>query len=78
MSKFHSGDTGRLAASQLSSFGQLQVNVVSAGNNYPISGAVVSIAYGETPSDTIEEVTTDLSRQTEQVELSAPLLEYNL
>ena len=78
MSKFHSGDTGRLAASQLSSFGQLQVNVVSAGNNYPISGAVVSIAYGETPSDTIEEVTTDLSGQTEQVDLSAPPLEYSL
>lgn len=67
-----------LSAAQLTGTGQLRVNVVSAANNYPISGAVVSISYDADPEDILEEVSTDLSGQTDTVDLSAPPLEYSL
>lgn len=67
-----------LSAAQLTGTGQLRVNVVSAANNYPVSNAVVSISYGADPEDILEEVSTDLSGQTDTIDLSAPPLEYSL
>lgn len=67
-----------LSAAQLTDTGQLRVNVVSAVNNYPVSDAVVSISYGADPEDILEEVSTDLSGQTDTIDLSAPPLEYSL
>lgn len=65
-------------ATELSSRGFLQVNVINIENNFPIQGATVSIAYKGRPDNTVEEVATDSSGQTENVELSAPPLEYSL
>lgn len=67
-----------LSAAQLTGTGQLRVNVVSAADNYPVSNAVVSISYGADPEDILEEVSTDLSGQTDTIDLSAPPLEYSL
>lgn len=66
------------AAEARPSAGALQVDVVSAENNFPIQDAQVSIAYEGEPERTVEEVTTNLSGQTEEVRLPAPPLEYSL
>ncbi len=58
--------------------GQLQVNVLSAGNSNPISDARVSIAYTGDPDSTVEELTTDSSGQTETISLNTPPLEYSI
>ena len=68
----------RAAATELSSSGLLQVNVVNMTNNFPIQNARVTISYSERPENTLEEVTTNSSGQTEQIALSAPPLEYSL
>lgn len=68
----------RIAATELSSSGFLQVNVVNMENNFQIQNARVSISYSAAPDNTLEEVTTNSSGQTENVELSAPPLEYSL
>lgn len=68
----------RAMATELSSSGLLQVNVVNVENNFPIQNAKVSIAYKGAPQSTVEEVTTNRSGQTENVTLSAPALEYSL
>ena len=65
-------------ATELSARGFLQVNVVNIENNFPIRGATVSIAYKGTPDNTVEELATNSSGQTENIELSAPPLEYSL
>jgi hypothetical protein len=58
--------------------GTLQVDVTSALNNFPISGATVAISYTGEPDSLIEQVTTDSSGQTENLELATPPLEYSL
>ena len=58
--------------------GELQVNVVSAGNSRPIPDARVSISFTGEPNSTIEELTTDSSGQTETIDLESPPLEYSL
>lgn len=68
----------RICATDLGSHGNLQVNVVSIINNFPINDATVRISYKGEPSQTVEEVTTNSSGQTEQVSLSAPDLQYSL
>ncbi len=68
----------RICASDRDGRGFLQVNVVSAVNNFPISGASVRISYAGEPERTLEQVTTDNSGQTEQIALPAPPLEYSL
>ena len=68
----------RAAATELTSSGLLQVNVVNMTNNFPIQNARVTISYSERPENTLEEVTTNSSGQTEQIALSAPPLEYSL
>ena len=57
--------------------GTLQVNVISSENNFPVENATVSIANTDTPDQVIEELTTNSSGQTQQVELPAPPLEYS-
>lgn len=63
---------------ELTARGLLQVNIVNIENNFPVSGATVSIRNQENPDTVVEEVTTDSSGQTEQVSLAAPPLEYSL
>lgn len=65
-------------ATELPSKGFLQVNVVNIENNFPIRNATVSIAYKGEPDNTVEELTTNSSGQTEDIELAAPPLEYSL
>lgn len=65
-------------ATELPSRGFLQVNVVNIENNFPIRDATVSISYKGAPDNTVEELTTDNSGQTADIELSAPPLEYSL
>ena len=57
--------------------GILQINVISAENNFPIENATVTIANTETPDQIIEKLTTNSSGQTQQIELPAPPLEYS-
>lgn len=68
----------RAAATELTSRGFLQINVVNMENNFPIRDASIAISSVTTPDHTLEEVTTNTSGQTEEIELSAPPLEYSL
>ena len=67
-----------LAAQQNSSTGLLQVDVVSAESNFPIQGAEISISYKGEPQNILEQVTTNVSGQTENVSLSAPPIDLSL
>lgn len=58
--------------------GKLQINVTSEVDSFPVSDAVVSVSYTGVPDSTLEELSTDSSGQTEEVELNAPPLEYSL
>lgn len=58
--------------------GFLQINVISQPTSFPISNANISISYTGVPEQTIEQVQTNSSGQTEILELAAPPLEYSL
>ncbi len=58
--------------------GRLQINVTSALGATPIPGATVAIYYTGEPEKELEEVTTNDSGQTAELELSAPPLEYSV
>lgn len=58
--------------------GQLQVNVTSSVDNYPVADARISISYTGIPGGTLEQLDTDSSGQTETVDLDAPPVEYSL
>lgn len=58
--------------------GNLQINLISAINSYPISQANISISYTGIPGSQIVSLTTDSSGQTESIELAAPPIEYSL
>ena len=58
--------------------GQLQVNVTSATNRFPIENATISISDSFEPDQTLEEVTTNSSGQSPQLTLAAPPLDYSL
>lgn len=58
--------------------GQLQVNVTSEDNSYPIPDATVSISYTGIPDGQLESLTTDASGQTDIIDLDTPPLEYSL
>lgn len=60
------------------SSGKLQINVTSEINGYPVEGANIRISYTGIPDQTLEEVSTDASGQTETLELDAPPLAYSL
>ena len=57
--------------------GRLRVNVSSIDTEFPIENAVVRIVNSQT-SEVIEELRTDSSGQTEEIELPAPPLEYSM
>lgn len=58
--------------------GTLQVNITSAENNSPIPDATVDISPINEPERILEELHSDLSGQTEEIELPAPPLEYSM
>lgn len=58
--------------------GFLRVDVNSAANQFPVTGAVVDIVSGEEQGHIIEELTTDESGQTDEVSLPAPSVDLSL
>ena len=58
--------------------GKLQIKVTTAVGAEPIPDAKVTISYTGNPTQTIEEVQTDISGQTETIELNAPPLELSM
>lgn len=58
--------------------GQLQVNLVSGVDSFPIPNANIIISYTGVPDSQLEQLTTDSSGQTETINLDAPPLEYSL
>lgn len=68
-----------LHCTQNSSYkGQLQVNVATELGFFPVEDAKITLSYTGDPTDTLEELSTDISGQTETVELNAPPLEYSM
>lgn len=58
--------------------GKLQISITSEINNFPVQNASISISYTGVPQNVIEEVQTDASGKTEELELGAPPVEYSL
>lgn len=58
--------------------GRLQINVTSSLGLIPVAGATVTIFYTGIPDVTVEQLTTDSSGQTVQIELPSPPLEYSV
>ena len=58
--------------------GTLRIHLINESTGRPIEGAKIAISYTGNPSDTIEEVSTDDSGNTEEVTLNAPPLEYSM
>jgi len=58
--------------------GRLQINVQSAIDSRPIADAHISISYTSEPEQVIEQLTTNSSGQTEEIELGAPPVELSL
>lgn len=68
-----------LHSTQTSNYkGQLQVNVATDLGFFPVEDANITLTYTGDPTNTLEELTTDISGQTETVELDAPPLEYSM
>lgn len=65
-------------AADLTDRGFLQVNIVNIENNFPIRNATVTIRNQITPDTVLDQVTSNSSGQTEQVELATPPLELTL
>ena len=72
------GKTFKMAQAEGEQTGGLQINVTSDIGLIPIQNAVISIAYTRTPETEVETLETDISGQTEEVQLSAPPLSYSL
>ena len=58
--------------------GRLKIHVTAASGGTPISGARITVSYTGEPDRQLEEVTTDSSGNTEELELAAPPLEYSI
>ena len=58
--------------------GRLKVSITNEITSYPITTAKVSISYPGVPDSIFEELETDSSGQTEEIELPAPPIEYSL
>ncbi len=58
--------------------GRLQINVTSSDGFLPIQDAVITISFTGEPDSTIEELTTDSSGQTEEIEVPAPPIDYSM
>lgn len=54
------------------STGKLRINTTSVLGSRPITGATVQISYTGAPDQVLEEVTTDISGQTDAISLPAP------
>ena len=72
------GKMFKMAQAEGEQTGGLQINVTSDIGLIPIQNAVISIAYTRTPETEVETLETDISGQTEEVQLSAPPLSYSL
>lgn len=68
----------RMMQEEQPDMGALQVQVTSQRQNIPIEDAVIDISYTGVPDQTLEEVRTDSSGQSETLELSTPPVEYSL
>lgn len=68
----------RLAQTDPVDSGQLSVSVLSAQNNFPISGAKVRITRTGPEERPVEELRTDTSGQTEEITVGTPPLEYSM
>lgn len=58
--------------------GRLQVNVETPSGRLPVEDATVSISYTGDPQGQLEQLSTNSSGQTEQIQLPAPPLEYSM
>ncbi len=58
--------------------GFLQINIVNIENNFPVTDATVAVASHAAPDTTLEQLTTNSSGQTENIDLLTPPLEYSL
>ncbi len=68
----------RAAQSDLTDKGRLQINVTSTLGFIPVTDAQVTITLSGQPDTVIEELNTNISGQTVEVELPAPALDYSL
>ena len=75
--KHHSSARLRAAQNGMPDTGTLQITALSE-QNVPIENAVVDVSYTGEADSIIEEVRTGSAGQTEQLELSAPPVEYSL
>ena len=66
------------AAADLTDKGQLKINVTSSVTPNPITDATISISFTGDPTSTVETVNTDISGQTEFIDLAAPAIEFSL
>ena len=58
--------------------GRLKIYITSEKGLIPITNATISIAFTGDPNNIIEEVRTDSSGSTEEIDLPAPPIEYSL
>lgn len=58
--------------------GELQISVVRRGTRIPIENMTIRISFTGNPEETVEELKTDSSGQTESISLPAPPLEYSM
>lgn len=58
--------------------GRLQIRVTNNLRATPIADATIDISYSGDPESTVEEVVTDSSGRTQDIELAAPPVEYSL
>lgn len=61
----------------MAQYGKLKISLVEAGSAVPIPGASVEISSTGEPDQILERLVTDLSGQTEAIELEAPPEEYS-
>lgn len=58
--------------------GRLKIQITSKTTSRPVEDASVSISYTGVPDNTLEQITTDSSGQTDTIDLAAPPLDYSL
>ena len=58
--------------------GTLKIHLINESTGTPVQGAKIRISYTGNPEETLEEVGTDDSGNTEEITLNAPPLEYSM
>ena len=58
--------------------GRLKIQITSKTTSRPVEDASVSISYTGVPDNTLEQITTDSSGQTDTIDLASPPLDYSL